>query len=56
MPYCPIKKRKTVYLDCLECEEKGCRNVNRKTSGTPMKKAKEVLERKDGESNGQAES
>lgn len=30
MPYCPIKKRKTVYLDCLECEEKGCKNPPKK--------------------------
>lgn len=38
MPYCPIKKRKTVYLDCLECEEKGCRAVKEKTADVPPKR------------------
>ena len=22
--YCPVLKRKVVYLDCLECEDKQC--------------------------------
>ena len=22
--YCPILKRKIIYLDCLECEDKQC--------------------------------
>lgn len=22
--YCPILKRKVIYLDCLECEDKQC--------------------------------
>lgn len=24
--YCPILKRKVIYLDCLECEDKLCEN------------------------------
>lgn len=26
--YCPIVKRNVLYLECLECEDKVCRNPN----------------------------
>jgi hypothetical protein len=30
--YCPILKRNVVYLDCLECETKECRNTDVSTN------------------------
>lgn len=24
--YCPIEKRRVIYLTCLECEDKECKN------------------------------
>lgn len=25
--YCPIRERKVLYLDCVECEEKECNQI-----------------------------
>ena len=30
--FCPIRNAKVVYLECLECEEKGCQKLKKRTS------------------------
>lgn len=40
--YCPIINGKVVYLECLECEDKKCRdtvNISNKDKTTNNKKA-----------------
>lgn len=32
--YCPIINGKVVYLECLECEEKKCRDTNAKNTNS----------------------
>ncbi len=32
--FCPDVKRRVVYLDCLECDEKICRGENKENSPT----------------------
>lgn len=31
--YCPVEKRKVIYLTCLECEDKECKNIETKNEG-----------------------
>lgn len=46
--YCPIHKRNVVYLDCLECDTKECRDLSgstlQNTSLPNDKKTKETDE------------
>ncbi len=38
MPYCPIRDRRVVYLDCKECDEKLCKEIKinpKKQNETP---------------------
>lgn len=42
--YCPIIKKKTIYLDCLECEDKICKNKQQNKSDKKENINKEAKE------------
>lgn len=44
--YCPVLKRKVVYLDCLECEEKPCENDKNNKKVSEIHPIQKDLQRK----------
>lgn len=50
--YCPVVKRKVVYLDCLECDDKQCLKPTANTESTNTKNTSLLSQEKESPENG----